>query len=203
MEYGSRGYGESIYGQVDGPTPEELTPNLMSYLPFYYDERTMQSAQSALATEMGRLKWDIRNIMDQFFVDTATWGLDDWDQFLGRDPDRLKNYLNRREETKARLRGFGTTTVEMIQRVAAAFSGGEVTVLEYPAEFRFVVKFVGTRGVPPNMAELTNLIEMIKPAHLVFSYAYTFLVWQEAAAYTWTNASRMSWNEYRNIEIRG
>lgn len=200
MDYGEQLYGESQYGITqDIPTPEELQPDLMAYLPSYYhNSRVMSAVLEVQANEFGKLKYALYDVLRQLFVDTATWGLDLWERELGIKTEPLKNYINRRSVIKAKLRGYGTTTVEMIKRVAAAYSGGEVEVVEYPAEYRFVVKFVGTRGIPPNMQDLTRTIEQIKPAHQAFSYAYTYLVWQEAQTYTWTSASIMIWDELRN-----
>jgi len=201
VEFGEGQYGNSIYGQViEDLTPEDLTPNLMAYIPTYYhNSRVMKALLGSMAQEIGLLKWAVQDTLRQFFVDTATWALDLWEQELGIEIDRLKNYLNRREVIKARLRGYGTTTVDMLKTVAAAYSGGEVDIIEYPAEYRFVVKFTGTRGIPPNMQDLANTIGQVKPAHLAFSFAYTFLVWQEATAYTWAAAGTKTWNEFRNL----
>jgi len=197
---GESQYGYSIYGQIiEDPTPQDLTPNLMALMPMYYrNSSVMKTLLESIAGEIGQLNWAIQDVLRQFYVDTATWGLDLWEQEIGIETDLLKNYLNRREVIKARLRGYGTTTVEMIKNAAAAYSGGEVSIIEYPAEYRFVVKFVGIRGIPPNMQDLTRTLEMIKPAHLAFSYAYTYLVWQEACSYTWGQAASKSWNELRN-----
>jgi len=184
---------------INIPTPEDLKPGLMACLPDYYrNSRVMGNVLDVTATELGKLKYALYDILRQFFVDTATWGLDSWEQELGIKTEISKSYLNRRSVIKAKLRGYGTATVEMIQSVSAAYSGGQVEVMEYPGEYRFVIKFVRTRGIPSNMQDLTKTIDQIKPAHLSFSYAYTYLVWQEAQTYTWVAAGIKTWEDLRN-----
>ncbi|NPV52229.1 MAG: YmfQ family protein [Firmicutes bacterium] len=170
----------------------------MEYLPPYYrTSRVMTAIQNVIANEIGLLRQVLFSVLDQFFVDRATWGLEIWEKELGIPVDPTKPDDFRRSVIKSKIRGVGTATVDLIKQVAAAFSGGEVDVIEYPAEYCFVVKFIGTRGIPPNLNDLTDSIEQVKPAHLVFSYAYTYLVWQEALTYIWTEASGMTWDQFR------
>ena len=58
----------------------------------------------------------------------------------------------------------------MIVDTAKAFSGGDVEVLEDAANHRFVVRFVGVKGIPRNMQGFINMLEEIKPAHLVYAF---------------------------------
>ncbi|GAD14194.1 hypothetical protein GBL_2411 [Geobacillus kaustophilus GBlys] len=85
----------------------------------------------------------------------------------------------------------------MIQNAAAAFSGGEVEVIEYPSEYRFEVKFIGVKGIPPNMAGFIDMLEQIKPAHLAYSFKYTYTVWDAVKSLTWAQVNTKTWNELK------
>jgi hypothetical protein len=157
----------------------------------------MTTILAAAADELAKLWRALDETLDQLFTGRATWGLDLLEKELGLPTDPALPLDWRRSVIKAKLRGVGTTTKALIQSVAAAFSGGETDIFEYPAEHRFVVKFVGTRGIPPNLGDLTRVIEEIKPAHLAFSYAYTYMVWNETPTYTWAEAGAMTWDQFR------
>jgi len=43
----------------------------------------MRSVWDAQGHEIDRLNDTLDEILEQFFVDTATWGLELWEQFLG------------------------------------------------------------------------------------------------------------------------
>ena len=73
----------------------------------------------------------------------------------------------------------------MIQNVAESFSNGAVDVLEYPAEYRFEIKFTGTLGIPPNLDDLSAALEEIKPAHLAYDYIILYRTWGELEEKTW------------------
>lgn len=196
-------YGMLSYG-VD-TTPEEglepYIPNLMKYLPECYHELLeMQAVQGANAKETGAFRYAMDDLLNQCFIQTATWGLDIWERELGLTTDVSKAYERRREVIIAKLRGAGTTTKEMIRRVATAFSGGDVEVIEYPAEHRFEVQFVGTMGIPPNMEGLIQAIEEIKPSHLAYSFKYTYTWWDTVKNLTWDQTKMKTWNELRVYE---
>lgn len=203
MAYGESQYGASLFG-IEPETKEPIQPyipDLMRYLPpYYHGSRIMGSLLEAMAEELGVLWYAIDDILKQFFVATATWGLDLWEAELGLLTDRSKSYDRRREIVIAKLRGAGTTTRQMIINTAAAFSGGEVDVVEYPAEYRFVVQFVGVLGIPPNMAGLIQAIEDIKPAHLAYSFKYTYTTWNMLSGLTWGQAGQKTWGQLRTYE---
>ena len=200
MAYSEEKYKQITYGSVpiDEENLADLTPVLVNYLPHYYKYSPITgSIQSGFANELGLVYYSIEDLLKQLFVNTTTWGIERWETFLGIKPEPDKPLAHRREVVMAKIRGAGTTTREMVQRVASAFAGGMVDIYEHHADYHFVVKFVGVRGIPPNLGDLTNSIEEIKPAHLGFSYAYTYTVWQELAEWnvSWTEANQFTWDE--------
>lgn len=120
----------------------------------------------------------------QLSVETATWGLTIWEKALALITDITKSYDFRRSRIESKLRSQGVTTKAMMQNVAISFSNGATDIIEYPAEYRFEVKFTGTIGIPPNMEDLTNTIEEIKPAHLAYAYVYVYITHETLHKYT-------------------
>jgi len=206
-------YGKSLYGilqygeetQPDEKGIEPYKPDLMRYLPqnksFYLNSEIMKAIQDAYAIEFGYIYFFLEDFLKQFLTPaTATWGLSFWEEQLGLKTDVSKSYEERREIIMSRLRGIGTIGRDVIKRAAEVFSGGEVEIIEYPAEYRFVVKFVGVRGVPKNMASFIEMIEDLKPAHLVYSFEYTFAWWDLLKELTWAQAGIMTWNQLKEYE---
>ena len=204
MAYGKPLYSTFIYGDlgVDTETPEYTIPDLMRYLPWYYqDSREMTKLQGTIAEEVGALRYyAIPDLLKQSFIKTATWGLDYWEHELGLVTDRSNSYVRRREIIQAKLRGSGTSTKARIKNVAEAFSGGEVDVIEYPAEYRFVVKFIGVLGIPPNMAGFLNMLDEIKPAHLGYSITYSYTTWNMVKNLTWNEVKTRTWSQVKTYD---
>ncbi|MBW4083876.1 YmfQ family protein [Paenibacillus sp. S150] len=175
--------------------------DLMRYLPEYYQGvLEMEQLQESNAIECGQLAYSIEDSALQTNVESATWGLARWENILALSSDSTKSYATRREMIKAKLRGSGTTTPEMIRRTASAFSGGDVQVTEVPGEYSFEVRFIGTLGIPTNMAGLIQIIEEIKPAHLEYKFVYSYTWWASLKPLTWNGAHDKTWNELRVYE---
>jgi len=199
-------YGESLYSNFLF-TANELediddvnTVDLMKYLPAYYKGvQEIEELQQSLGIEIYGLTTRVQKVLDQAYVETATWSLASWEAELGLSSDPSKSYVSRREMIKAKRRGTGTTTPEMIQRTASAFAGGDVSVEEVPGEYRFIVRFIGILGIPPNMAGLIQIIEEIKPAHLAYEFAYTYTYWDSLKTITWNTAGTGTWNDLRTF----
>ena len=197
--YGYYKYGTMAFGEADSGTGTDLenNVNLMAYLPEYWQGiLEMKELQDCLGQEVGVVRNEVDNLLKQYFVFTATWGLEYWERELGVTTDATQSYSRRREVLIAKLRGAGTTTKAMIKSVAAAFSGGDVEVTEYPQENRFEVKFVGVMGVPPNMPGLMTSLEEIKPAHLTCSFSYTYTLWDglTSDSLTWDSVKAYTWD---------
>ena len=198
-------YGVLQYGEELQPTGEDIQPykpDLMRYLPHYYVSSTiMKAIQDAYAEELGQVYYFLNDFLKQFLTPTtATWGLAFWEQELGLKTDISKSYEERREIIMARLRGIGTVGKNVLISAASAFSGGDVDVIEYPAEHRFVVKFIGTLGVAKNMASFIDMVEDMKPAHLAYEFEYTYTWWNMLKEITWAQAGLGTWDDLRVYE---
>lgn len=202
--YGNNKYGNIEYSRDSSSNniDEKYRVDLMKYLPYYYQtSEIMKSIQNSNSIEVGNLRYSIDDSINQFFVESATWGLNRLEGIFNIETDINKSYEERREILKAKLRGSGTVTKEMIKNVAQAFSGGEVEVIEDNPNYNFTIKFIGIKGIPKNMQGLIDAIEDIKPAHLGYSFSYTYTTWDLLKSnLTWNKANIKTWNELKTYE---
>ncbi len=165
----------------------------------YESNETMQELQELFNVNVNGLANNFRVLLNECFVVTASTLLSRYEEVYGLEVNVEKSNTFRRERIMAKIRGAGTTTKQMIEDVAAAFSGGSVDIIEYPMENRFVVKFIGALGIPANMEDLTLTIEEIKPAHLTFTFEYTYHTWAEVSAYLWGDVDHVTWYDFAAI----
>jgi len=150
---------------------------LKDYVPkFISQSKTMSATYNSEQLEINNTNSSIKDIVNQCFIDTATWGLAYWESFLGITTDLSKDISYRRTVAKSKIRGQGTVTVSMLQNVANSFNNGKVTITEHPSIYSFEVKFSSVIGIPPNLQDLKDALEQIKPAHLVVTYTYSYLL---------------------------
>ncbi|MDP1509820.1 YmfQ family protein [Paenibacillus sp. CMAA1739] len=168
-----------------GQMSSERGRELLSYLPAYYEtSRVMRSDMDAKGSELDALYLAMDATVGQFFVRTATWGLERWEMELGIETDLAKPLDQRRAVVESKLRGAGTFSGQLVKNVAEAYDGGTVEVTFHPAEWGFTVKFIDTIGIPPNVDDLKAAIEEIKPAHMAVEYKLRYLTIAEVESMT-------------------
>lgn len=178
-----------------------MSNNLMRYLPGYYKtSKVMTNITNAEDIELKNFKSELNNTLNQFFVDLADTRLDKWEEELGIRTNKSKPWEYRRSVIKSKLRGQGTVTVHLLKNIAESYSNGEVDIIEDNPKYTFTIKFVGSKGIPPNMEDLKRTIEEIKPAHLKFEFEFTYLTWDEFDNYdkTWDEweSLNLTWDEF-------
>jgi len=121
----------------------------------------------------------------------------------------------------ARMRGFGTCTKAMVKKVADSWTNGDVEIVEFLThyelnkkytheqmkqfthaklslnDYEFKIVFNNEIGIPPNMQDVYNAIEEIKPAHLNVRYEFKFRRHQELVNKTHEQLSGFTHNIIR------
>lgn len=202
-------YGQSKYGLIqyardsdDSGNSGENLVDLSKYVPpFVAEYLEMAEIYRTEGYEAAIARYKINDLLDQCFVQTATWGLVRWEEEYGVTTNFALSYEQRREILIAKMRGQGTTTVEMIRNTAVAFAGGEVDVIEDNPNYHFIVRFIGFYGIPRNMQAFIDMLEEIKPAHLGYSLEYKYVIWDELATLIWDELKPYTWDGLRISEI--
>lgn len=177
---------------------------LLSYQPAYYqDSIVINNINNTNAIELNSLNTKIENVLNQFFANTADTSLERWEKDLGLEVINNYDTSYRRSKILSRLRGKGTTTIAMIKNVAESFQNGEVNVIEDNANYSFTIKFVGIKGIPPNIEDVYKSIEEIKPAHLAVNYEFRYATWNELSTYDESNLYKYTWGGLLNGELEG
>lgn len=170
---------------------------LKSYLPpENADKKVFSEIFNAEGAEFDTLHVDINDIKAQLNINTATWGLDIYEKDLGITTDYTKNLDYRRSAIKSKSRGTGKLNAAMIKLVCDAFSNGDVKVT---FDGIIHVKFTSVKGVPPNMDDLKNAVEQIKPAYILLDYLYTYNTWGMVSNLKWGDVSNKTWAQLQTV----
>ncbi|NFG40022.1 DUF2313 domain-containing protein [Clostridium botulinum] len=203
--YGLNNYGVIKYAEkkLNEEDIKKYFLNLSKYVPSFISEiKEMKTVYNVQGTELGSFLYYLKDLINQAFIETATWGLIYWENEYGIETNLNSSYEERREIIKAKKKGSGTTTKEMIENVAETFSGGEVNIIEDNKNYSFTIQFIGVKGIPKNMQGFKNMLEDIKPAHLSYSFKYTFTIWDfiKEKDLKWNSIENKSCNELKVYE---
>jgi Uncharacterized protein conserved in bacteria (DUF2313). len=161
------------------------------YLPrFYGDFRQVVEMLKTEASEFTRLRALLLDVLNQFYVETATYGLDRWEKITDIEYLPQRSIPSRRHYINAKLRGVGTVTPALLKSIVDAFYTAEI--YEEPSEYKVRIKLIGKRGVPKNLEDIEAVVNDVIPAHLQPYFEFTYLPWSEveAAGLTWEQAEQ-------------
>lgn len=146
--------------------------NVMRYLPkFLNKDESFRLSQHALSLEHEALRLKIIDVCKQLFVESATWGLDDWERVYGIAHNSNATDEERRNMLLIKMQGTATISIaklnELVNLVAPS---KDVIVLENtkPNQFKVLV------NTPVSVKDIREVVEIYKPAHLAYLVAHQF-----------------------------
>lgn len=145
--------------------------DVLRYLPkFLSKDGTFKATQDSLSEEHEKQRLLIIDICKQLFVESATWGLDDWERVYGLENKHL-SIDQRRNLLLVKMRGAQTITEEKLQ---------EIVNLVYPPKNAVVKENTGVNTFKviidtiDALDEIRRVVEIYKPAHLSYLLSHAF-----------------------------
>ena len=117
--------------------------------------------------------------LEQFTIDTATWGLKYWEQAYGVTPQITDTVEERRGRVKAKMRSPQTVTAAMLENLTDSYINGQSVVTEQPRQHKVQIQFNGDYGIPSNLESLTAALLEVLPSHVTYEYLYRYLLVRE------------------------
>lgn len=150
-----------------------MTP-IEQLLPALYRQTSEDTElQRVLTLMLEQAERDKDFTLEQLFPSTTSgWGLELWERAWGIPVDRTLSDQRRRDRILAKVKGTGTTTLEVIRAIAQSFSSYPAEVTEESAMYKFVVWYLGTIGEVEHKQVLIDIINELKPAHLQWEIKY-------------------------------
>ena len=144
--------------------------DLMRYLPkFLSKSPTFKNTQDTLSWEHERYRLKLVDTARQFFLETATWGLSDWEKFLGITPREGATFDARKAVCRVKLRGLETMTPANTVRLIEEFMTRGHAEVEELGDNR--IKLILDNGVY-YWNELFKALWEFLPAHLEWSLEF-------------------------------
>lgn len=138
----------------------------------YLRRKQYEYAQRMLAkldtqgVELDALWSTIDSILDQFYLERATWGLDIWEEEWGLPTNPNESYETRRSRIRAKIIGGGTFTEQTARDLANAYSRmGSALFLPFYEEYTF--KTIYNVDDLISYSNLKTAFDEVKPAHLL------------------------------------
>jgi hypothetical protein len=189
-----------IYDQRD------ISGDIQTYIPRYYkDSAHAQAIFNAETSESVRLHSNVIDVLNQFYIQTATWGLDRWEELFDIETDYSLSYEDRRTDLLERIEGYYLITPKILTDVTwkKPMYGSEI-IQDFP-NYKVTVKITEFRAVeesldPKKFKKFVNKMRALVPSHMELIIAFTWVPWDEfkTADIRWGDISTYSnWNELK------
>ena len=174
------------------------------YLPsFIVKGNILKDIFESQQAEADLLNNNIQDLIDNLFVETATWSLVNWEKKYNIPIDLEDTLENRRSRILARRVSKGQPfTKETIEAIANQFTNGSVEVIEHLESDYFTVKFVSTKGIPPKIQDVYDAINEIKASWLDVDYEFIYNTVYYLRQYTVRELRQYTVEELRTKELQ-
>lgn len=134
--------------------------------------RSMEQMQDLLRTEqaeLDRTEAAIRDATDQLYINSTTWTLARWERLFGLPSNDSVPAELRREQLLAKRNARPPASVEYIRLAAEQMTGQQVTIIEQPGNYAFILRIHLNDIYSLDLAALRARIDELKPAHLTYT----------------------------------
>lgn len=145
--------------------------DISKYLPeFVRGDPVLGQTLAIESKEHERQRMEIRDLLAQAFIETATWGLSDWERILDLKPDAGDSYEQRRNRILLYLQGRQISTVDFLERLSSRYVfGGSTHIVERNEQNIFNVCIDGDLSkLRVDRKGLHEGLDIYKPAHLAY-----------------------------------
>lgn len=140
--------------------------DILYYLPQFLQKSPLfKGTNDADSKEHETIRLNLQDLLDQFFIESASWGLEQWEDLVNIKTNTTKSLESRRDAVIAKLRKPESVTetflTNLINRYIADKAG---YIISYPNEYRIEVLYHG--GQIFDYDNLRKSINTYIPAHI-------------------------------------
>lgn len=175
-------------------TPVKTLKHLPKFLPIDDDFKNTELISD---DEHEKLRLAVLDVKNQLFVETATWGLSDWERVLGISVKENAGIEDRRIQILLKLQGANTVSETFMNNLINIFCENKSGyIIQYNPEYRFELCVSGDDEI--KWKELLDAVNTYKPAHLGFAIVIRIisqiLTSHRASIIQYINANHNFWN---------
>lgn len=138
-----------------------------------------------------------------FIIDSTEETISRWEKFMELKPVDNYSLQDRIERVIYTIQAKGIFTPSFLKEQAKIFTNVEIEVIENFNDYHFIISFTSVIGIPPNMDNFKEMVDLNKPAHLTYEIRIRYRTWGELSPYKWKELEPFTWDEiYQKAEIK-
>ncbi len=138
--------------------------------PFVAQMREIAELFIAEQPELDRMERELTELLKQFYIKSATYSLDQWEDEFGIERNSSLTLMQRRARVLAKLNSNPPATVKMLENlVFQILSANAVTIVEHPSEYHFDI-YVNSDYLIETFEIADEAVRLARPAHLSYKF---------------------------------
>lgn len=137
---------------------------------FVAEMREMADLFGAEQPELDKLTEDLSDLLDQFYIKSATYSLNVWEKEFGLTYDPELTIERRRARVLAKLNMRTPATVKMLENLVRQTMGEKLVWIEEHTENYMFIVFVQEDYLSENLGIARQAIHDSRPAHLNYQF---------------------------------
>lgn len=138
--------------------------------PFVAQMREMAELFFAEQPELDRMENNLSELLSQFYIKTATYSLDMWEDEFGLPHDPELSLQQRRARVLAKLNTRPPATVSMLENLVKQTMGEDIVwIEEHPEDYMFTV-YVQEEKLSELLGIAKSAVHAARPAHLNYKF---------------------------------
>lgn len=138
-----------------------------------------------------------------FIVDSNEETISRWEKFMELKPVDNYSLEDRIERVIYTIQAKGIFTPSFLKEQAKIFTNGEIDIIENFNDYHFIISFTSVIGIPPNMDNFKEMVDLNKPAHLTYEIKYRYRTHGELRPYRHKELRNYTHKELRERGIIG
>ena len=130
--------------------------------------QALQKANLATEAEISQYR------KEAFVVEADEETIDKWEKFMELEYKPDYSLQDRIDRVLYTLQARGSFTKEFLKNQGRLFLNGELEVDELFSQYYFIIRFTSIVGVPENIENFKDMVDLNKPAHLTYEFKFRY-----------------------------
>lgn len=130
--------------------------------------QALQKANLATEAEISQYR------KEAFVVEADEETIDKWEKFMELEYKPDYTLQDRIDRVLYTLQARGSFTKEFLKNQGRLFLNGELEVEELFSQYHFIIRFTSIVGVPENIENFKDMVDLNKPAHLTYEFKFRY-----------------------------
>lgn len=129
----------------------------------------------ALSKQTRMAEEDISKYRNEaFVVEASEETVNKWEKFMVLEYKPDYTLQDRIDRILYTLQSRGSFTKDFLKNQGKIFLNGELEPEEFFSEYHFVIRFIDIVGVPENLENFKDMVDLNKPAHLTYEFKFRY-----------------------------